>query len=59
LAAHDIRLKWKAFKSVGDKKKLQGCQIFLTTIYQNRENIQKLPTDHNIYEKDIKYYKWP
>jgi hypothetical protein len=34
----------------------QGCQIFLGTKYQNRENI---PNQHKIFQISTKYTKWP
>jgi hypothetical protein len=35
---------------------VQGCQIFLSTTYQNGKN---MPNDHTIYQMATKYTKWP
>jgi hypothetical protein len=34
----------------------QGCQIFLVTRYQKKENV---PNDHKIYQMENKYFQWP
>jgi hypothetical protein len=35
---------------------IQGCQIFLSTTYQDGKNI---PNNHKIYKKAAKWTKWP
>jgi hypothetical protein len=39
-----------------DGNRLQSCQIFLSTTYQNGKNI---PNNHEIYQMATKYTKWP
>jgi hypothetical protein len=42
-------------------RRAQGCQIFLSTIYQSGEKYTttKLPNAHKIYPMVVNYSKWP